>query len=114
MANQIEDPGRSGWWTAEFGAALISIAANLIAFAVLLGFVPPSDQQSLTDKATAVITLFGVIAGNMTAAWKFIGGRERIKVQAFKTMEATSTPLTIKPDTPSEPTTAPVIRGRYN
>lgn len=84
MPDKVSSPLASGWWTSEFGSALIAVAGNIIALLVILKLVPPDQATSITDRVTAVITLLGVILGNSGVSARFIKSRETIKVKALE------------------------------
>jgi hypothetical protein len=91
-ADEVVPSGSSDWFTPEFWTMVISAVTNLMAVAVVLGWISTSDAESLTKAVTALLGAAQVIAVNTVLVWKFIAARVAVKeaiIDArFRYMEA--------------------------
>lgn len=113
VPNQIEDPTRSGWGTAEFSSSIGTVVAQLMAFISTLYLISPSQGLTPTEKIAAVGGLFAFITGSTTASAFFTKSRSNIKVEAIKALAHQSTPLTVAPPDPPAPPAPPAPPPYY-
>lgn len=103
MANQIEDPGRSGWGTAEFSSSIGTVVSQLVALISTLYLISPNQGLSPAEKIAAVGALFAYITGSSTVAAFFTKSRSNIKVEAMRALGNQTAPLTVVPPEPPTP-----------
>jgi hypothetical protein len=80
------------WMTPEFWTMVSTAATNLLAVAVLIGWVNSDQVEGLGKAVTALIGATEVIVVNTVLVWKYIAGRNEIKAQMldakYRYMEA--------------------------
>lgn len=75
------DPGAS---TSEFWVTLGGIAGNIIAVAVMLGYVAPGDAAAITKDVTSLLSGLQLVVVNAVLIWKYIDGRQKAKSEAMQ------------------------------
>lgn len=80
------------WLTPEFWTMAIGALTNLVAVAVLIGWVDQSQAETLTKAITAIIGATQIVVLNSALIWKYIAGRTEIRAQMidarYRYMEA--------------------------
>jgi hypothetical protein len=112
MPNQIEDPGRSGWWSTELGATIGVVVHHAVVLGMTLAIIDSSQGVAIEKMVGIVTAMLGEMAAVTAKAWKFTSGREHIKVEAFRAMAAQRVPITITPSAP-EVKPSDYMRGPY-
>lgn len=80
------------WMTPEFWTMVTTASTNLLAVAVLIGWINADQVEGLGAAVTALIGATEVIVVNTVLVWKYISGRNEIKAQMldakYRYMEA--------------------------
>jgi len=92
VATSAEKAADTGWLTPEFWAMAIGAVTNLVAVAVLIGWISQSDAETVTKALTALVGATQIIVLNSALIWKYIAGRTEVRSQMidarFRYMEA--------------------------
>lgn len=82
------------WMTHEFWMMVSMAATNLLATAVLIGWLSADKVEGLTQAVTAIIGATEVIVVNTVLVWKYVSGRNELRAQMidarYRYMEAVS------------------------
>lgn len=78
-ADDVSGKEAGNWLTPEFWTAAGTVVTNLVAVAVLLGWVKATEAGALTEALTAVIGAASAIVANGLVIWKFIASRTAVK-----------------------------------
>lgn len=73
------NPLKDGFKTTEFWGLLATLAASAITVGVVLGYVKPQSQESLTSSITQLIAAVGAVAAQLGAYWRYVHGRTEVK-----------------------------------
>ena len=80
------------WLTPEFWTMAIGALSNLVAVAVLIGWVDQSQAETLTKAITAIVGATQIVVLNSVLIWKYISGRTELRAQMidarYRYMEA--------------------------
>lgn len=80
------------WLTPEFWTMAIGAGSNLIAVAVLVGWVDSSQAETLVKAVTAVVGATQIVVLNSALIWKYIATRTELRAQIidarYRYMEA--------------------------
>jgi hypothetical protein len=80
------------WLTPEFWTMAVGAVTNLIAVAVLIGWVDQSQAETLIKAVTAVVGATQIVVLNTALIWKYLAGRTEIRAQMidarYRYMEA--------------------------
>ena len=79
LANEAAPAVGSDWSTPEFWTMAATALTNLVAVAVVLGWISSSDAESVTKALTALIGAGQVIIVNGLMIWKYISARTAVK-----------------------------------
>lgn len=72
------------WFTPEFWAMVVAAASNLVAVAVVMGWLSVSDAEMITKAVSALLGAAQVILVNSALVWKFISARATVKRAAIE------------------------------
>ena len=72
---------KSGYLTSEMW---VTVLAQVVAVAVVLGLLAPSDAEDVESTVGAVITSGFVLFGDLLVLWKYIDSRTKVKVEQNK------------------------------
>lgn len=75
-----------GYATTEFWAMIAAKVGGFVFVLVLLGFVPATDQDSLTKTVAALVLGVGAIVTNGLMVWRYIAARQAIKMERELTL----------------------------
>lgn len=82
LHNEVEaDASTSSWLSSEFWTMAGGAVANIVAVAVLLGWVDRLQADSLVQAMTAVIGATQVIVVNSALVWKYIASKTELRAQ---------------------------------
>lgn len=82
LHNEVEaDASSPGWTSSEFWTMAAGAVANVVAVAVLLGWVDRLQADALVQAATAVIGATQVIVVNSALVWKYISSKTELRAQ---------------------------------
>jgi hypothetical protein len=80
------------WMTPEFWTMVSTAGTNLLAVAVLVGWISSDNVEGLSKALTALIGATEVVVVNTVLVWKYIAGRNEIRAQMidakYRYMEA--------------------------
>ena len=80
------------WFTPEFWTMAVGALSNLVAVAVLIGWVDQSQAETLTKAITAIIGATQIVVLNSALIWKYLAGRTELRAQMidarYRYMEA--------------------------
>lgn len=69
------------WLTSEFWTMAVTAVTNLIAVAVMIGWVDGTSVEVLTKALTALLGATEVIVVNSVLVWKYLSGRETLRAK---------------------------------
>lgn len=72
------------WLTPEFWSMVIASATNLVAVAVVMGWLSATDAETLTKALSALLGASQVILVNAALVWKYIASRASVKRAAIE------------------------------
>lgn len=81
MADSVDKSVVDKWLTPEFWTMATTVITNLLAVAVLIGWISAAEVEGLTKALTGIITAAEVIVVNSALVWKFLAGRNELKAQ---------------------------------
>lgn len=82
LNSEVESDAEKGSWvSSEFWTMAAGSVANIVAVAVLLGWVDRLQADSLIAAITAVIGASEVIVVNSALVWKYITSKTELKAQ---------------------------------
>jgi hypothetical protein len=83
LHNEVEGgvDGETSWVKNEFWTMAAGAVANIVAVAVLLGWVDRLQADSLIAAVTAIIGASEVIVVNSALVWKYLSSRTELKAQ---------------------------------
>lgn len=81
MGEAVSDSSAYGadWKTPEFWSMVIGAVTNIVAVAVMFGWVNSSDAETITKSLAALLGAAQVIVVNAALVWKFISARLAVK-----------------------------------
>jgi len=98
--NQIEDPGRNGWKSSEFGTTIATTASQFLMVFAGIYMLRPEMGLSEDLRSNVVNAILAYIGGSTVTNAVSVWRRTGIKMEAYKALAATSTPITIAPPEP--------------
>lgn len=69
------------WLTTEFWTMAVGAVTNLVAVAVLVGWVDSSQAETLTKAVTAIVGATQIVVLNSALIWKYLAGRTEIRAK---------------------------------
>lgn len=72
------------WLTPEFWSMVVASATNLVAVAVVMGWLSATDAETLTKALSALLGASQVILVNAALVWKYIASRASVKRAAIE------------------------------
>jgi uncharacterized membrane protein len=78
-ANTTAETGVGNWLSSDFWTMAGSSVTNLVAVAVLIGWVNNTQAAGLTQALTAVIGATQVIVVNAALVWKYLSNRNQLR-----------------------------------
>lgn len=78
-ADEVAPSNSNDWLTPEFWTMVVSAVTNLIAVAVVLGWISASDAESINRSLAALLGAAQVIIVNAAIVWKYISARVAVK-----------------------------------
>jgi hypothetical protein len=86
----------TNWLTPEFWTMAGTALANLVAVAVMIGWVDQTQAQDITKAVSALVGATQVLVLNTVLVWKYLTQRQEIKVQAMRAKYDYITAVTIE------------------
>jgi hypothetical protein len=86
----------TNWLTPEFWTMAGTALANLVAVAVMIGWVDQTQAQDITKAVSALIGATQVLVLNTVLVFKYLTQRQQIKVEAMRAKYDYVTAVTIE------------------
>jgi hypothetical protein len=86
----------TNWLTPEFWTMAATALANLVAVAVMIGWVDQTQAQDITKAVSALIGATQVLVLNTVLVFKYLTQRQQLKVEAMRAKYDYVTAVTIE------------------
>ncbi len=80
-ADDSNEGGLLNWLTPDFWTMVGSAVTNLVAVAVLIGWVNSSQAEGLSQALTALVGATEVLVLNTALVWKYLSGRAELRTR---------------------------------
>ena len=95
-ATDVAATDMTNWLTPEFWTMAATALANLVAVAVMIGWVDQTQAQDITKAVSALIGATQVLVLNTVLVFKYLTQRQQIKVEAMRAKYDYVTAVTIE------------------
>jgi anti-sigma-K factor RskA len=95
-ATDVAAADTTNWLTPEFWTMAGTALANLVAVAVMVGWVDHTQAQDITKAVSALIGATQVLVLNTVLVFKYLTQRQQIKVEAMRAKYDYVTAVTIE------------------
>lgn len=96
VAGDVATKDLTNWLTPEFWAMAGTALANLVAVAVMIGWVDQTQAQDITKAVSALVGATQVLVLNTVLVWKYLSGRAAVKTEAMRARYDYVTAVTIE------------------
>lgn len=80
-ADDLQNPAILNWLTPEFWSMATTAVTNLVAVAVLIGWVSSTNADSVVQALTALIGATEALVLNGALVWKYLSSRTQLREQ---------------------------------
>lgn len=95
-ATDVAATDMTNWLTPEFWTMAATALANLVAVAVMIGWVDQTQAQDITKAVSALIGATQVLVLNTVLVFKYLTQRQQLKVEAMRAKYDYVTAVTIE------------------
>lgn len=86
----------TNWLTPEFWTMAGTALANLVAVAVMVGWVDQTQAQDITKAVSALVGATQVLVLNTVLVWKYLTQRQAVRVEAMRAKYDYVTAVTVE------------------
>jgi anti-sigma-K factor RskA len=95
-ATDVAATDMTNWLTPEFWTMAATALANLVAVAVMIGWVDQTQAQDITKAVSALVGATQVLVLNTVLVFKYLTQRQQLKVEAMRAKYDYVTAVTIE------------------
>lgn len=95
-AGDAVSPDLTNWLTPEFWTMAGTALANLVAVAVMIGWVDQTQAQDITKAVSALVGATQVLVLNTALVWKYLTNRQQIRERMVASQYDYITAVTIE------------------